>query len=214
MFVSGGDPAFEYDYFGYIVLGIMPNKHVRFAKMKLWQQIDWSIIKRGIYGDFKKYNWAKFVLDEANNRALLNDLHDMGVIVEGRKFTAVNKHEMVQNTELILQEKLIEWPDIKKLEPAQVRLLTELTTQLESQEELHERTVVQYKHKPNQHDDLFWAFNLALWAAKQYIVNPDYVAIASHKHEIREGDYFIDNLGSGVPKGAGVTLRSRRVYYP
>lgn len=173
-FVAGGDPAFSMDFFGYNILGITDDKEqprIRIVKLKMWDQIDWQLIKREMYGDYRRYEWQRFLIDQSNARALISDLQAMHIRVEGYKFTAPSKHALVQNLELMLTDNYIEWPKRESLPSQQhVAVLNELIQQLGEQDELHERAVVQYRHPANRHDDLFWAFCLALYAAKQYIV--------------------------------------------
>lgn len=186
--VGGGDPAFAEggDFFGHVVLWIMPQKRIRFAKIKAWQGIDWLIIKRELIGDHKRYNWSNYLVDATRGPELVRELERSGVRSEGYIFSATKKHALFQNLEMVLNEKFIQWPDISKLPPDQARILSELINQTQNQEQLHERVVVQYRHKEGEHDDLLWAFCLALYAARPYLVQ----AASVYSHELeRENEY-------------------------
>lgn len=168
-FVAGADPAFSMDFFGYVIAGITEQGLIRLVKLKMWDRIDWQPIKREMYGDFKRFDWAQMLIDEANARALISDLTAMHVKVKGYKFTNPSKHALVQNLQLTLEANLIDWPKREMLPAQHLAIFNELMQQVGEQDELHERTVVQYRHPANRHDDLFWAFCLALYAAKQYL---------------------------------------------
>ena len=81
-----------------------------------FNQIDWGVQKARIINAYKKFNCTSGIIDATGvGDAVFDDLINMGLNLEGFKFTATTKQELVSNLSIAMDNENIKYPKIDTL---------------------------------------------------------------------------------------------------
>lgn len=144
----------------YTVLTCMEKANKEVVEFQRFNQIDWAFQKEKIVSLSKKYNNAKVVVDNTGlGDPIEEDLKRTGLVVEGFKFTRINKRQLIQQLQIAIENRLIIYPEIP-----------ELMTELEAFEyTLSPVGTVKMGAPEGMHDDCVISLGLAVWGLKNIL---------------------------------------------
>lgn len=112
-YVLAADIAKHQD-FTVILVGDVTNKQVVYHER--FNQIDWGLQKARISSVYKKFNCTNGIIDATGvGDAIFDDLKNDGLNLEGFKFTATTKQELVSNLSVAMDNQEIHYPNIETL---------------------------------------------------------------------------------------------------
>lgn len=163
------EPRYEHSY----VLGVDLAKYADFTVLTMidlstkqviaWQRINevsWALQKQKIVALVRKYNNAMAVIDSTGvGDPIEEDLKNLGINVQGFKFTSQSKQELIEGLQVAIESRLVTFPRIPQL-------IQEL--------ELFEYTLTpsgNYKMGAPSgfHDDCVISLGLAVYGMKDYL---------------------------------------------
>lgn len=112
-----------------------------------------------------RYGMMELAVDATNEISFSERLKALGLPINALRFSAASKHEMVSDVVLFLSHG-------KMLPPR--KGAEELLTQIREQERIISQTgTIRYEHPQGRHDDLFWAFAMAVHVARPQLLGID-----------------------------------------
>lgn len=112
-YVLAADIAKHQD-FTVILIGDLETKQVVYHER--FNQIDWGLQKDRIANAYSKFNCGSGVIDATGvGDAVFDDLRNMGLDLEGFKFTSTTKQELVSNLSVAMDNSQIKYPKIETL---------------------------------------------------------------------------------------------------
>lgn len=112
-FVLATDIAKHQD-FTVILIGDLDTKQVVYHER--FNQIDWGLQKSRIINAYQKYKCISGIIDATGvGDAVFDDLQNQGLNLEGFKFTATTKQELVSNLSIAMDNQTIHYPAIPEL---------------------------------------------------------------------------------------------------
>lgn len=112
-YVLAADLAKHTD-FTVIMIGDTETKRVVYHDR--FNQIDWGLQKSRIESAYHKFGCISGVIDATGvGDGIFDDLSNAGLELEGFKFTATTKQELVSNLSVAMDNKAISYPDIETL---------------------------------------------------------------------------------------------------
>lgn len=100
--------------FTVIFIGDMDSREVVFHER--FNQIDWPLQKQRIINAYNKFDCVNGVIDATGvGDAIFDDLIKEGLDLEGFKFTATTKQELVSNLSVAMDNGEIKYPEIEEL---------------------------------------------------------------------------------------------------
>lgn len=112
-YVLSADIAKHQD-FTVILIGDLDSKRVVYHER--FNQIDWGLQKARIVSAYEKFNCLSGIIDATGvGDAVFDDLRNMGLNLEGFKFTSTTKQELVSNLSVAMDNGTIHYPNIPTL---------------------------------------------------------------------------------------------------
>lgn len=112
-YALGADLAKHTD-FTVILIGDLETKQVVYHER--FNQIDWGLQKSRIIEAYKRFNCVNGIIDATGvGDGVFDDLINAGLNIEGFKFTATTKQELVSNLSIAMDNKTISYPNIETL---------------------------------------------------------------------------------------------------
>lgn len=149
-YVMGVDLAKTYDFTVIFILD-MTTKH--FVYFDRFQDLDWNLQKKKIFGQARKYNNALISIDSTGvGDPIEEDLMRMGLRVQGYKFNNISKKELIELGIIALEQQWVTYPDIPEFK----------NEMLAFEYEILPTGKVRYQAPTGLHDDCVIAFCLAL----------------------------------------------------
>jgi len=100
--------------FTVILIGDLETKQVVYHER--FNQIDWGLQKDRIANAYSKFNCGSGIIDATGvGDAVFDDLRNMGLDLEGFKFTSTTKQELVSNLSVAMDNSQIRYPKIETL---------------------------------------------------------------------------------------------------
>ena len=150
-YVVGADLAKHEDYTVVFVIRVADNHVVHYDR---WSKYDWVYQRRRLADICTRYNNARLLIDSTGvGDPVFDELHRMGVSVDGYKFTNASKKDLVENLAMQIENQTFSYPNIPTL-------LNEL--KLFGYETMPSG-IVKYHAPAGYHDDCVIALALAVW---------------------------------------------------
>ncbi len=112
-YVLASDIAKHQD-FTVILIGDVLTKQVVYHER--FNQIDWGLQKDRIINAYQKFKCSSGIIDATGvGDAVFDDLQNQGLNLEGFKFTATTKQELVSNLSVAMDNQTIKYPKIETL---------------------------------------------------------------------------------------------------
>lgn len=100
--------------FTVILIGDLDTKRVVYHER--FNQIDWGLQKQRIINTYLKFRCLKGIIDATGvGDAVFDDLKNQGLDLEGFKFTATTKQELVSNLSVAMDNQTIHYPRVEPL---------------------------------------------------------------------------------------------------
>lgn len=100
--------------FTVILIGDLDTKQVVYHER--FNQIDWGLQKSRIIEAYNRFNCVNGIIDATGvGDGVFDDLINAGLNIEGFKFTATTKQELVSNLSIAMDNKTISYPNIETL---------------------------------------------------------------------------------------------------
>lgn len=149
-YIMGVDLAKSVDFTVLIVIDQIAKRVVHFER---FQDISWRIQKERIMANAKKYNDAFVYIDSTGvGDPIVEDLEALGLNVEGFKFNATSKRQLIERLIVAIEQRLILFPRIE-----------ELVTELEAFSYEISNNGIKYGAPDGFHDDCVIALALAVY---------------------------------------------------
>ena len=164
MRIAGLDVAFESDYMALVIVEKNPNEPIKLIHLATWRRFDWPTWKQEMKEKQSKFHINHLYIDKTNNQSVEKELRSMHFPINGVSFTNKSKQDMIRNVTSLLSTGDLVMPIPSQLESlTQRKLVEELSLQLAEQEFSQDSSNSKLRHPTGRHDDLFWAFCLALY---------------------------------------------------
>lgn len=112
-YVLASDLAKHQD-FTVILIGDAETRQVVYHER--FNQIDWGLQKSRIINVYQKFKCGRGIIDATGvGDAVFDDLKNLGLDLEGFKFTATTKQELVSNLSVAMDNQTIKYPKIETL---------------------------------------------------------------------------------------------------
>jgi hypothetical protein len=201
-----------------VIVEKISNQPIRLVHLATWRRFDWQAWKEEMKEKQAKFHINRLYIDKTNNLSVEKELRSMGFSIEGMSFTNKSKQDMIRNVTKILATGDIVMPVSASLvSPSQRKLLEELTLQLSEQEYSQDSSNSKLRHPTGRHDDLFWAFCLALYRfTEKQGVRFDGVAVSMYDNDILPRNKTQDLIEKILRKkhGDGMVCTDVKITYP
>lgn len=112
-YVLSADLAKHQDF---TVIFVADKENKQIVYHERFNQIDWGLQKDRITNVYKKFNCSKGIIDATGvGDSIFDDLINNGLNIEGFKFTATSKQELVSNLSIAMDNENIHYPAIDEL---------------------------------------------------------------------------------------------------
>lgn len=170
MHYGGLDLARYRDHSAFILLKIIEGsvQRAELQALKLWPHVQYSVIEQDLLEYMNQYGMMELAVDGTNEISFSERLKALGLPVNSLRFSAALKHEMVSDVLLFLGQGKVLLPRMRG------KGAEELLAQIREQERtISQAGTIRYEHPQGRHDDLFWAFAMAVHVARPQLLGID-----------------------------------------
>ena len=168
MHYGGLDLARYRDHSAFILLKVLEgsSRKAELRALKLWPHVQYSTIEQDLLQYMNRYGMMmELAVDGTNEISFSERLKALGLPVNALRFSAPLKHEMVSDVVLFLSQEKVLLP-----RKGAEELLAEIR---EQERTISQAGTIRYEHPQGRHDDLFWAFAMAVHAARPQLLGID-----------------------------------------
>jgi len=168
---AGQDLARYRDFSGYVSLRIQDGK-ARIKRLFMWPHVNYEVVMNDTMRFLRLDRVRVFDVDTTNDSKVGEDYKSMGAPIEPIRFTAIEKHLMVEYYRDVGHKGLLTLP-------TKGPFVDQLRQEIAQQERIQGASEIpKFDHPEGTHDDFFWSLMLAVRAAAPWLTEQRFAYMA------------------------------------